>query len=55
MKIIESKLNSLPKQSPKRNPLEHQRPPGFPPVGVYAPYKPMETYKAAAGRNTPNI
>ena len=47
MKIIESKLNSLPKQSPKRNPLEHQRPPGFPPVGVYAPYKPMETYKAA--------
>ena len=47
MKIIESKLNSLPKQSPKRNPLEHQRPPGFPPVGIYAPYKPMGTYQTA--------
>ena len=47
IKIIEDKLNSLPKKSPKRNPLEHLRPPGFPPVGAYAPNKPKGTYQAA--------
>ena len=44
---IAKKLESLQQIPQKKNPLQSQLPPGFPPIGAYAPNKTKDTRNAA--------